>query len=153
MVLLPLVGHFMMKYGLKLGKKPKTISKATIHALKAYPWPGNVRELENVVERAMIVSPGTQLELGEWPPKPATTSEAGGVATLAEHEREYISSVLELSGWRVSGERGAAKLLGMKPSTLQGRMNKLGIVRESGVSAPPPAGGRHSVAKPARVIS
>jgi len=125
-----LVRHFVMKHGLKLGRKVKTIPQSAMDALSAYPWPGNVRELENVVERAMILSHGDRLELGEWPPKAGVTSRGRRVPTLEELEREHISSVLELTGGRVSGEKGAAKLLGMRPSTLQGRMKKLGIVRK-----------------------
>ncbi len=125
-----LVSHFVMKYGLKLGKKAKSISHATSKALMAYPWRGNVRELENVIERGMILSQGDRLELGEWPPTTGGTSPGTGqVSTLQELEREHIGSVLKLTGWRVSGEKGAAKLLGMKPSTLHARMKKLGIVR------------------------
>ena len=123
--------HFTMKYGLKLGKQIESIPERTMEALLAYPWPGNVRELENVMERAVILTRGSRLAPGEWLPKAATVaaSEPAGVKPLAEHEREYISSVLELTGWRVAGEKGAAKALGLRPSTLQARMKKLGIVR------------------------
>ena len=96
-------------------------------ALVAYPWPGNVRELENVIERAVIISPGSQLGLGEWLPRPVAGSPISVFETLQQHEREHILAALKRTKWRVSGATGAAKLLGMKPTTLHARMKKLGI--------------------------
>ena len=85
---------------------------------------GNVRELANIVERSVIVSRGSTLELGDWfAPGPAPTR------TLKESEREQILAALEESGWRVSGPRGAALKLGLKPTTLEARMKRLGITR------------------------
>ncbi|MCI0483150.1 MAG: sigma 54-interacting transcriptional regulator, partial [candidate division NC10 bacterium] len=127
-----LVKHFVLKYGAKFGKQVETIPEKTMHALLDYSWPGNVRELENVVERAVIVNMGSQLELGEWLPKPGVTEVGARVLMLEELEREHITKTLELTGWRVSGERGAAKLLGLKPTTLGARMRKLGITRKGG---------------------
>ena len=124
-----LVQYFVMKYGTKLGKRIETIPQKTMDALRAYPWPGNVRELENVIERALVLSQGPQLELGEWLPKPRVTPTGARVPTLEELESEQIIKTLEMTGWRVSGEKGAAKLLGMKPTTLEARMKKLGIKR------------------------
>jgi formate hydrogenlyase transcriptional activator len=125
-----LVKHFVMKYGGKLGKRVVTVPEKTMTALLDYSWPGNVRELENVIERAVIVSTGAQLELGEWLPKPGFTDMGARILMLEELEREHIIKTLELTGWRVSGERGAAKLLGLKPTTLDARMKKLGITRK-----------------------
>lgn len=125
-----LVRYFVLKYGTKLGKRVETISQKTMDALQAYPWPGNVRELENVIERAVIISRGSELELGEWLPKPGVSPRSMRVATLQELEREHIIQALELTGWKVSGEKGAAKLLGLKPTTLEARMKKLGIRRK-----------------------
>jgi len=125
-----LVKHFVMKYNGKLGKRVETIAEKTMNALHDYSWPGNVRELENVIERAVIVSMGSQLELGEWLPKPGITEMGARILMLEELEREHIIKTLELTGWRVSGERGAAKLLGLKPTTLDARMKKLGITRK-----------------------
>ncbi len=125
-----LVRYFVQKYGTKLGKRIETIPQPTMEALKAYPWPGNIRELENVIERAVILSRGSQLELGEWLPKPGVSPQGTWIPTLEELEREHILHVLELTGWRVSGEKGAAKLLGLKPTTLEARMKKLGITRK-----------------------
>jgi DNA-binding NtrC family response regulator len=129
--ILLLARSFAIKYGAKLGKRMKTISQKTLETLLAYPWPGNVRELESVIERAVILSPGTQLELGEWFSIPKdTASSAAHIPTLEELQREHIMTALELTGWRVSGEKGAARLLGIKPTTLEARMKKLGIRRK-----------------------
>jgi len=125
-----LVRHFVAKHGRKLGKAIETLPQPTMERLQARPWPGNARELENVIERAVIVSPGPQLELGEGPPAPAGPL-GTRVRTLEELERDHIVAVLESTGWRVSGPRGAAKLLGLKPTTLEARMNKLGIKRKA----------------------
>jgi len=123
-----LVGYFAQKHGTRLGKRIPSLLPASLHVLEAYPWPGNVRELENVVERAVILSEGAQLDLGGWLPRPSSPPRVG-TQTLEEIEREHILAVLEGTGWRVSGERGAARLLGMKPTTLEARMKKLGIAR------------------------
>ncbi|MFQ5797830.1 MAG: sigma 54-interacting transcriptional regulator [Bacteroidota bacterium] len=125
-----LVRHFVMKHGTRLGRRIETIPQVTMDALQAYFWPGNVRELENVIERAVIISHGSHLELGEWLPKPGGTPSGSGVPTLEQLEKKHIIEVLQLTGWRVSGEKGAAKLLGMKPTTLESRMKKLGVKRE-----------------------
>jgi transcriptional regulator with GAF, ATPase, and Fis domain len=94
--------------------------------LQRYSWPGNIRELRNVVERAMIVSTSTQLAI----PLPAVAHAAGKRSLkLSDVEREHILSVLDSSGWRIRGSAGAASLLGLKPTTLEARMAKLGILR------------------------
>jgi formate hydrogenlyase transcriptional activator len=125
-----LVRYFVMKYGTKLGRRIEKIPQKAMHDLLAYPWPGNVRELENVIERAVILSQGSQLELGEWLPRFAGSGHGERHATLEELEREHIVRTLELTGWQVSGETGAAKLLGLKPTTLEARMKKLDIQRK-----------------------
>lgn len=125
-----LVRHFVQRFGKQLGKRIETIPHKTMEALQAYPWPGNVRELEHIIERAVILSQGPQLELGDWLPKPGTTPHPSRIPTLAELERDHILEVLELTGWRVSGALGAAKILGLKRTTLESRMEKLGITRQ-----------------------
>ncbi|GIX47535.1 MAG: hypothetical protein KatS3mg131_1746 [Candidatus Tectimicrobiota bacterium] len=122
-----LVRHFVQKFSRQLGKRIDTIAPRALEALQAYPWPGNVRELEHLIERAVILSPGPRLELGDWLPR--SRLPAARFPTLAECERDHILAALEQTGWRVSGERGAAKLLGLKPTTLEARMKKLGIRR------------------------
>jgi len=124
-----LVKYFAMKYRQRFGKRIVTIPHKTMAALQAYSWPGNVRELEHAIERAVILSQGPQLVLGDWLPPSATPSHDVRLPTLQEVEREHIVRTLELTRWRVSGERGAAKLLGMKPTTLEAPLKKLGIQR------------------------
>jgi len=126
-----LVNHFVRKYGAKTGKNIETIPQQVMETLQAYHWPGNVRELENVIERAVIVSQGNQLELGEWLPKAGVSSSKSHISSLEDNEREHIIKALELTGWRVSGEKGAAKILGIKSPTLVSRMKKLGIERKN----------------------
>ncbi len=121
-----LVKYFAAKYGAKMGKKIETVSQKALRDLQAYAWPGNIRELENVIERAVILTPGSQLELRDWLP-PQVGASGSRVLTLEELEREHITKILELTGRQVGGERGAAKLLGMKRTTLISRMKKLGI--------------------------
>jgi transcriptional regulator of acetoin/glycerol metabolism len=97
-------------------------------ALLAYPWPGNVRELRNVIERAMILSRGStlQIKLGHPALQPKAVNTAG---TLEEAEREHILQALQRSGWRIRGSNAAAELLGMKPTTLESRIKKLGLIQ------------------------
>ena len=94
---------------------------------QAYAWPGNVRELENRVERAVILSRDNRLELGDWFPKTGATPSA--LTFLEENERQHILDALEHTGWRMSGEKGAAKLLDVNSNTLVYKMRKLGIQR------------------------
>lgn len=124
-----LATYFVKKYGLAMGKKIDSVPAPAMESLKNYPWPGNIRELEHVIERAVILSPGAQLELGDWLPKSMPGQPAGRVKSLEDVEREHILAVLEHADWRVSGEKGAARLLGLNPTTLEARMKKLGITR------------------------
>ena len=124
-----LVRHFINKFEVKMGKKIESIPPQVIINLEDYHWPGNVRELENIIERAMIVSTGTELELSEWLPKTDISLSSPEFTTLDEYEKKYILEVLNLTDWRVSGEQGAAKILGMNPTTLEARMKKLDIRR------------------------
>ncbi len=130
-----LVWFFLTNLRSRIGKTIETVPESVMDALVSYDWPGNVRELRNVIERGMIVSYDHRLELGNILPvrrkrKDATTQtvEHSG-ANLQEVERIHIISVLEECGWRVSGKNGAAEHLGLKRSTLQSRMKKLGIRR------------------------
>lgn len=125
-----LVQYFVAKYGARLGKKIDQIPRKLLDQLATHAWPGNIRELENVIERAVIVSRDSALELGETlAPRPAITQEAPPLLTLEELERSHISAILKLVGGRVSGDGGAADILGMKPTTLESRMKKLGVSR------------------------
>jgi PAS domain S-box-containing protein len=124
-----LAAYFVKKYAADMGKKIDSVPGPVMEALKRYEWPGNIRELEHVIERAVILSQGPQLELGDWMPKPAGGAGNGRIPTLEEAERAHILDVLERVGWKVSGKGGAAELLGLKPTTLEARMKKLDIVR------------------------
>ncbi|MDX1487632.1 MAG: sigma 54-interacting transcriptional regulator, partial [Acidiferrobacterales bacterium] len=125
-----LVNFFLTKYGKKLGKHFDGVSQAAMQQLVKYSWPGNVRELQNVIEHATIVakSPKVNIEL-----RPGLDIDAGAQAlsnsTLQDVERAHILRVLEETGWVISGEKGAATVLGLHPNTLQSRMQKLGIKR------------------------
>jgi formate hydrogenlyase transcriptional activator len=98
--------------------------------LQRYRWPGNVRELENLIERAVILSPGKVLRVPLTELKPSRETRAPSLlTTLAEAEREHILRVLDDRKWRLGGPQGAAAKLGLKRTTLQSRMRKLGITR------------------------
>jgi formate hydrogenlyase transcriptional activator len=123
------VWGFVKEFEKSMVKHIETIGRKTMETLQSYSWPGNVRELRNVIERAMILSQhGTLLvELPEKKPgkgSPVMTS-------LADIERQHIAEVLAKTGGRVRGKQGAAEMLGLKPSTLDSKMKKLGINRRS----------------------
>jgi formate hydrogenlyase transcriptional activator len=134
---------FLREAGRRLGRIFEPISEEVLEALRRYEWPGNVRELQNVIERAAVVSAGRSLQLPEqWavPFGPISTTEAAEAsrvinspsreATLEQHERSHILQILHQTAWRVEGPKGAAMILGLNPSTLRSRMQKLGIRRE-----------------------
>lgn len=123
-----LIKFFVKKYASKTGRKINETSEKVIKSLMDYNWPGNVRELENIIERAVVLCTGRRLVYGDWIPENKAGSDAK-MLTLEENERNHILKVLESTSWRVSGEKGAAKLLGMKRTTLESRMKKLGISR------------------------
>jgi PAS domain S-box-containing protein len=127
-----LAAYFVKKYAADMGKKIDSVPGVVMEALKRYDWPGNIRELEHVIERAVILGQGPQLELGDWMPRSAGGAGGGNgkVPTLEETERTHILDVLERVGWKVSGKGGAAELLDLKPTTLEARMKKLGITRK-----------------------
>ena len=97
-----------------------------MEALQHHSWPGNVRELRNFIEHAMIVSSGRNLTFS---PPISGLPEAPETRNLQDLERRHILDVLEKSGWRLTGEGGASEILGLKRTTLQSRMKKLGIKR------------------------
>jgi PAS domain S-box-containing protein len=139
---------FLEKYARKLGRRISHVTEETMSRLCAYSWPGNIRELQNVIERAVVLSKGPALKiegsaLFDFPPAEAPASILPGSPTLSsppapassrirslqEVERQHIVDVLTQANWRIEGDRGAAKLLNLQPSTLRSRMQKLGIVR------------------------
>jgi formate hydrogenlyase transcriptional activator len=126
-----LVRYFAHKHAAGLGKKIEKIPAGLMTALQRYHWPGNIRELEHVIERAVILSEDTELAMVDWLSTPSQMGEKGTLPTLEDLERDHIVRVLEHTNWRVSGDKGAAKILGLNPTTLEARMKKLGIVRPS----------------------
>jgi DNA-binding NtrC family response regulator len=131
-----LIRHFLARAGRKLGKPLTDVTPAFLDQAMAYDWPGNVRELENFVERSAILAKSTVLEVAE--PLGAQVSQAAKPAverpsprTLEDVERSHILRVLEQTQWAIEGERGAARILGLNPSTLRGRLRKLGIRKNS----------------------
>ncbi len=123
-----LVNHFVNTLSRKIGKKIETISQSMMEKLIQYDWPGNVRELINTIERAIITNEGSKLTLSELLPKSVSASSTDiNPATLQEIEREHIIKVLKMTNWQVSGDKGAAQILGMKRTTLEARMKKLNI--------------------------
>jgi PAS domain S-box-containing protein len=139
-----LVTFFVQKCAKKLGRQIHSVSEDVIRQLASYSWPGNVRELQNVIERAVILSPGDTLVLAEelrgasaatahvTAAKSVPTENvpaSGSAGSLDTVERRHIESVLNQAQWMIEGERGAARILGMNPSTLRSRMQKLGIQR------------------------
>jgi DNA-binding NtrC family response regulator len=147
--ILPLVQYFVARFAAKMGRHIERVSAATVTRLQAYPWPGNVRELENIIERAVILAsdsvldiPPTLLPNVRQPPAGAATAgaltppapEAAAFGqlwndrpTLAEVQRRYILKVLRDTAGVIEGEKGAALILGLHPSTLRNRMLRLGV--------------------------
>ena len=133
-----LVAHFLAKCERKLGKGFKGVAPAFLSSAMAYDWPGNVRELENAVERAAILSRGSLLDAVESfgigapppraePPEQPLARAPAFTGTLEDVERAHIQRVLQQAHWVIEGERGAALVLGVNPSTLRSRMRKLAI--------------------------
>ncbi len=123
-----LVEHFVSTYAKKSGKTISSVSPRAMQSLQAHAWPGNVRELANVIERAVIHTPGSVLQIVDHFEQLAPDT-LPPTQTLEEVERDYIIRTLENTGWRIEGPFGAAKILGLNPSTLRTRMAKLGIQR------------------------
>jgi transcriptional regulator with GAF, ATPase, and Fis domain len=121
-----LAWRFVGEYNKSFGKRVDAIDDDSLVAMRQYSWPGNVRELRNVVERAMITVASNRLVI----PMPQMTSRSTVRSTrLIDVERDHIRSVLESTGWRIRGASGAADRLGLRPTTLETRMVKLGLKR------------------------
>lgn len=121
-----LVAHFVQKFARRMSKEISKITTDAMEALVRYPWPGNIRELQNLIERAAILTNGDVLQVPSLPVMSIPTE----AVTLAEAERGHILTALEESNWVVGGRCGAAAQLGLKRTTLIGKMRKLGISRE-----------------------
>lgn len=126
-----LVRYFAQKYARQMNKRIETIPAETMTALLKYHWPGNIRELENLIERSVILSQGPDLRvpLGELK-SPTTAVSSDGDVTLEAAERKHILRALQEANWVIGGPSGAAARLGMKRTTLQSKMRKLGISRQ-----------------------
>jgi formate hydrogenlyase transcriptional activator len=118
-----LVWAFVEEFSARMGKKITNVPRKSMDALQNYSWPGNIRELRNVVERSMIISSGDTLRISQFQELEQTRAPL----TLEETEREHILRILEKTMWHIKGPNGAAGRLGVKPSTLYSRMQKLGI--------------------------
>jgi len=123
-----LVRYFVEKHARRMNRAVETIPAETLDLLVRYPWPGNIRELENLIERAVILSPGPVLRVPHTEIKPPSEP-AGDNLTLRAAERDHILRALEATNWVLAGPRGAAARLGMKRTTLQSKMRKLGVVK------------------------
>ena len=121
-----LVWQFVGEFSKAFGRRIESISSDSMSALQQYPWPGNIRELRNTVERAMIVSTGTRLTIAAPPTTPTATRCS---LKLIDVEKQHLQAVLESAHWRIRGEAGAAARLGLKPTTLETRLARLGLKR------------------------
>jgi formate hydrogenlyase transcriptional activator len=146
-----LVHYFVGRHATRIGRRISRVPKAVMERLVAYRWPGNVRELENVIERAVILSPGFDLEVeGLQAPLERADGSNGAHQTheqsqrrvadgapvdstqsLEEVERAHIVEVLQRTSWKIDGIDGAARLLKLHPSTLRSRIKRLGIRRSA----------------------
>jgi transcriptional regulator with GAF, ATPase, and Fis domain len=131
-----LVAHFLAGFQRKLGRPLRQVTPEAMSQLERYHWPGNIRELQNVLERACVLARGPEVSLAEplrmaAAATPGASVVGGGgaaaITTLVEHERRHIERALVAAAGRVNGPRGAAAMLGVNPSTLRSRMQKLGI--------------------------
>jgi len=129
-----LVDYFLAQFQRKMGKSLKRVDEKSMEQLQRYPWPGNIRELQNVLERGCVLATGPIVSIGETLRAPPGMTPANGSATVAspllkleDSERAHIRRALAAAGGRVHGPSGAAELLGINPSTLRSRMQKLGI--------------------------
>ncbi|HET7825838.1 MAG TPA: sigma-54 dependent transcriptional regulator, partial [Anaeromyxobacter sp.] len=129
----PLATHFLARHAAAMNRRPPRVPDDVWRALEAHDWPGNVRELENFLQRALILSPGPELALPELPagfgrrPPAAAPEPTRAPRKFDEEVRTLIERALEHAGGRVYGPTGAAALLGLRPTTLQGKMKKYGV--------------------------
>jgi transcriptional regulator with GAF, ATPase, and Fis domain len=138
-----LAASFAQKFAQRMGRTLEPIAEECLRRLQSYSWPGNVRELQNIIERAVITSHNGRLNLDRALPESSGAAAAAFVTDgaavprvrtakeLEELERANIVAALEAADWKVAGEKGAAQLLGVKPTTLSSRIKALGISRRN----------------------
>jgi formate hydrogenlyase transcriptional activator len=126
-----LVRHYVEKYALRMNKRIDTISEVTMDALCRHSWPGNIRELQNFIERAVILTPESTLQIQVDELDRSTPITSTSANTLEDIEREHILQTLRQTGGIVGGRRGAALRLGLKRTTLLSKMEKLGISKNT----------------------
>ena len=122
-----LVWHLLQELGKRMGRNIEAVETSTMRDFQKYSWPGNVRELRNVIERSLIMNSGSTLH-GEVPGE-EDSKEIGNTRRLDDVQTEHLRSVLHQTRWRIRGSGGAAELLGLKPTTLEAKLKKLGIRR------------------------
>jgi len=123
----PLAWRFLGEFSKSLGRSIESIAVDSIQQMERYHWPGNVRELRNVIERAVILAKGSQLTVAM--PQPIACPRSQPSRTLRTVQIEHIRATLQSTNWRIRGAGGAAERLGLKPTTLETRMAKLGVTR------------------------
>lgn len=123
-----LLWFFISEFEEKMDKSIQNISRKDMENLINYPWPGNIRQLRNVIERSMILSSGPDLKI-EVPGIKSDDIAQSEIKELEEVERDHISYILNMTNWRIRGKSGAAEVLGLKPTTLESRIKRLGIKR------------------------
>ena len=127
-----LVSFFLSRFGKKLGKEVRGVAQKSMESLVRYNWPGNIRELQNVIERAVVLARGPVVQVEESMLRSeAAAAEVSAIETLENNERHHILRALAETHWVIHGKKGAAELLGINPSTLRSRMDKLGIKRQA----------------------
>ena len=124
-----LVNFFLSKFGKKLGKEVRGVAQKSMDSLISYDWPGNVRELQNTVERGVVLARGPIVQIDDSMTRSGGVIQESAMDTLETTERNHIIRALKETRWVVHGKKGAAEILGINPSTLRSRMEKLGIKR------------------------
>jgi formate hydrogenlyase transcriptional activator len=124
-----LVRYFVQEFATRMRKEIEAIPADAMEVLVNYSWPGNIRELRNVLERSVILTSGARLRIPKDALGEAVQAPEAAVLPMADAERKHILEALTARNWVVGGRNGAAALLGLKRSTLQSRMQKLGIQR------------------------